>query len=69
MEDFMVNKINEEVATHVALFVYCDPVVFEEVVKNHKWRKAMDEEIAAIEHNNTWELTHLPKGHQTIGVK
>jgi hypothetical protein len=29
----------------------------------------MDEEIAAIEGNRTWELTNLPKGHKTIGVK
>ena len=29
----------------------------------------MDEEIVAIEWNNTWELTDLPKGHKTIGVK
>lgn len=29
----------------------------------------MDAEIAAIEKNNTWELTELPKGQKTIGVK
>ncbi|CAL5368351.1 unnamed protein product [Camellia sinensis] len=29
----------------------------------------MDEEIAAIEKNNTWELTDLPKGQKSIGVK
>lgn len=29
----------------------------------------MDEEIATIERNNTWELIELPKGHKTIGVK
>jgi hypothetical protein len=29
----------------------------------------MDEEIATIGQNNTWELTDLPKGHKTIGVK
>ncbi|XP_073121134.1 uncharacterized mitochondrial protein AtMg00820-like [Henckelia pumila] len=29
----------------------------------------MDAEIAAIEKNNTWELTDLPKGQKTIGVK
>ena len=29
----------------------------------------MDEEIAAIERNNTWELSDLPRGHKTIGVK
>ena len=29
----------------------------------------MDEEIRAIEKNDTWELTSLPKGHKAIGVK
>ena len=29
----------------------------------------MDEEIEAIERNNTWELIDLPRGHKTIGVK
>ena len=29
----------------------------------------MDEEIKAIHRNNTWEVTELPKGSQSIGVK
>ncbi|KAL4283880.1 hypothetical protein GQ457_16G026560 [Hibiscus cannabinus] len=29
----------------------------------------MNEEIASIERNDTWELTNLPKGHKPIGVK
>ena len=29
----------------------------------------MDEEIRAIEKNDTWELTSLPKGQKAIGVK
>ena len=29
----------------------------------------MDDEIEAIERNDTWELINLPKGHKTIGVK
>ena len=29
----------------------------------------MDEEIKAIDCNNTWELAELPKGTQPIGVK
>ena len=29
----------------------------------------MDAEMEAIERNDTWELTDLPKGHKTIGVK
>ena len=29
----------------------------------------MEEEIKAIEKNNKWELSTLPKGHKAIGVK
>lgn len=31
--------------------------------------KAMGEKIHAIEKNDTWELTSLPEGKTTIGVK
>ncbi|KAH9799278.1 hypothetical protein KPL71_000300 [Citrus sinensis] len=54
---------------HFALFSECDPTTFKEAVKEQKWLKAIDEEIAAIEKNNTWELTELPMGQRTIGVK
>ncbi|XP_075084834.1 uncharacterized protein LOC142168073 [Nicotiana tabacum] len=37
--------------------------------KNAKWRDAMDEEIKEIKKSDTWELTTLPKGKNTIGVK
>lgn len=46
-----------------------DPVHFEEAVKEEKWIKAMDEEINAIERNETWELTDLPDSKDCIGVK
>lgn len=29
----------------------------------------MEERIGAIMKNDIWELTNLPKGHKTIGVK
>ncbi|KAM1937502.1 hypothetical protein FF1_015220 [Malus domestica] len=29
----------------------------------------MDEEIEAIQKNDTWEIANLPKGHKAIGVK
>ncbi|KAK8515831.1 hypothetical protein V6N12_016137 [Hibiscus sabdariffa] len=38
-----------------------DPMHFEDAVKTEKWRRAMDEEMEAIERNNTWELTELPQ--------
>lgn len=68
MEDYEVTAIEDPI-THFALFSDCDPTAFESVVKEAKWRKAMDDEIDAIERNNTWELTDLPNGHKTIGVK
>lgn len=68
MEDYEVHEIehNENPLTH---FVDCDPVAFEEAVKEAKWQKAMNAEIVAIERNNTWESTELLKGKKTIGVK
>ena len=38
-------------------------------ITDEKWRNAMDEEIKAIEKNNTWELTTIPKEQKPIGVK
>ena len=46
-----------------------DPTVFEDAVKEEKWRKAMDDEIKSIEKNRTWELVNLPPGAKAIGVK
>ena len=49
--------------------VESEDVSFEEAMVDEKWKKAMDEEIAAIERNNTWELSELPQGARPIGVK
>ena len=46
-----------------------EPVDFEEVVQDKRWRDAIDEEIRSIKKNDTWELVFLPKGHKAIGVK
>jgi len=40
---------SEDPLIHFALFLDCDPTNFEEAIKESKWRKAMDEEIVAIE--------------------
>jgi len=71
MADYEVAGIaqDEDPLTYFALFSDCDPTTFEVAVKTSTWRQAMNEEIAAIERNNTWELTQLPEGHKTIGVK
>ena len=40
--------------TLFCLFADCEPVSFQEAVQEKKWRDAMDEEINAIEKNDTW---------------
>ncbi|XP_052477148.1 uncharacterized protein LOC128032572 [Gossypium raimondii] len=40
----------------------CDPVNFDYACKELKWKEAMNDEIVAIEKNNIWELTDLPRG-------
>ena len=70
LEDLYENtKHVEEDVTLYCLLMTSDPVSFEEVNQEKKWRSAMDEEIRSIEKNKTWELTNLPKGRKTIKVK
>ena len=33
------------------------------------WRKGMDEEMRALEKNQTWDIVELPKGKKTVGCK
>ncbi|KAJ7961115.1 Retrovirus-related Pol polyprotein from transposon TNT 1-94 [Quillaja saponaria] len=46
-----------------------EPLFFEQAENDKKWRQTVDEEIIAIEKNDTWELVNLPKDHKAIGVK
>ncbi|KAI5334587.1 hypothetical protein L3X38_024720 [Prunus dulcis] len=46
-----------------------EPETFEEAVKDESWQKAMENEIAIIEKNNTWELVNRPSDKLVIGVK
>ncbi len=46
-----------------------EPTYFEQVVRNLKWDNAMDEEMAALDANATWELVTLPKDKKAIGCK
>ncbi|GMP88730.1 hypothetical protein CsSME_00040608 [Camellia sinensis var. sinensis] len=48
------------------LLLDSDPLTFSEAIQEDKWKKAMDEEIHAIEKNDTWKLTSLPEGQKPI---
>ncbi|KAH9723491.1 hypothetical protein KPL70_007130 [Citrus sinensis] len=52
----------------LALFS-CEPHDFEEASRNEDWIKAMNEEMATIVKNKTWEMVNLPNGKETIGLK
>jgi hypothetical protein len=44
-----------------------EPQFYHQVVQHQHWRKAMSDEIHALEENNTWFLTDLPSHKKTIG--
>jgi len=46
-----------------------EPTCFEQVVGNPKRDNAMDEEMATLDANATWELVALPKDKKAIGCK
>lgn len=46
-----------------------DPLTFEEATKHDKWKKAMEQELEAIERNKTWELVTPPTDARIIYVK
>nr|XP_028954377.1 uncharacterized protein LOC114823160 [Malus domestica] len=45
------------------------PTRVEEALKDPKWTQAMDEEMLALQKNNTWEVTCLPKEKKTVGCR
>ena len=46
-----------------------EPTCFDDAVGHAKWEKAMDEEMAALDVNETWDLVPLPKDKNMIGCK
>jgi hypothetical protein len=61
------------VAHHYAYMVRViqevEPTCFEQAVGNPKWDNAMDEEMATLDANATWELVALPEDKKAIGCK
>eukprot|EP00253_Pinus_taeda_P035323 PITA_35323 len=57
-----------DVSSNFALSSF-QPSSFEEAIRDDNWMQAMDEEIEAIEKNDTWNLVDLPKDKNLIGVR
>ena len=46
-----------------------EPTSFEEAVGKREWEQNIDEEMAALDDNETWDLVQLPEGKKSIGCK
>ncbi|MCO5552926.1 hypothetical protein L7F22_006445 [Adiantum nelumboides] len=46
-----------------------EPTCFEDAIGNENWENAMDEEVATLDVNQTWELVPLPEDKKAIGCK
>ncbi len=46
-----------------------EPTCFEQTIGNPKWDNAMDEKMATLDANATWELVALPKDKKIVGCK
>ncbi|XP_074287929.1 uncharacterized protein LOC141613093 [Silene latifolia] len=44
-----------------------EPTSFKEAIRDSKWKKAMEEEIDALETNKTWSIVDLPPEKTAIG--
>lgn len=72
MEEYETSEGLSEGSTEANLVMSAsesDPTHFDAAVQIAKWRKAMDEEMEAINKNGTWKLKELPDGAKKIGVK
>ena len=45
------------------------PRSISEALQNPHWVQAMQAEMAALQHNHTWDLVSLPPGEKTVGCK
>ncbi|RVX23717.1 Retrovirus-related Pol polyprotein from transposon RE1 [Vitis vinifera] len=45
------------------------PNCIQEAFQHPEWRKAVNEEIQALQKNDTWKITKLPQGKRPVGCK
>jgi hypothetical protein len=62
------NHIDDDVTLYCHLATWY-LIMFEEAIKDAKWRIVMDEEITSIKKNDTWRLVPRPNEKKPIVVK
>ena len=73
LQDCKVN-LDDEVddngdLVHFAFLADSELMRLADAIQHSKWQEAMNEELMAIEKNNTWQLIDLSEGHKVIDVK
>lgn len=53
----------------IAISAETEPKTYSTTAKNKNWLDAMQEELRALESNNTWDIVAMPKDKTTIGCK
>ena len=56
-------------AFNTSLYSSTVPNNVEEALRDPNWKKAMEEEIFALNKNETWEKCELQKGKKTVGCR
>lgn len=46
-----------------------EPNTYNQAIKSKEWTQAMKDELTALETNQTWYLTELPRGKTPIGFQ
>lgn len=67
--DEAAQDIEAAQAIEACLHAHEEPYTYDEACGTKEWREAMNEEIAMIEKNKTWELVDKPKNKNVISVK
>ena len=64
------DKLKPEYRSFVSKLSECvEPNNFSQAAKDERWIQAMQQEIKALEQNNTWLVVDLPEGMHTVGSK
>ncbi|XP_074376902.1 putative mitochondrial protein AtMg00820 [Apium graveolens] len=64
-----VSPVNVSVRRSTITHVAPDPCHFKKVVVHEHWVKSMNQELTALELNETWEIVPLPPEKHAIGSK
>ena len=64
---FSLSNTHHALISHVSSLV--EPTSYTDAITNPNWIQAMDNELAALAANKTWEVVPLPHGNKPIGCK